>query len=116
MGTSDASDDQEPDYRFTLANERTFLAWNRTALAMLAAGAVVTQLLPGLGPESLRYLLGVGLLLVALTLASTSYRRWVHVDEAIRHGRPLPRHRMPLVLAVVVGAATLLTLVLIVLD
>ena len=28
-----------PDYRFTLANERTFLAWIRTALALMA-GAV----------------------------------------------------------------------------
>lgn len=26
---------EEPDYRLTLANERTFLAWIRTALAIL---------------------------------------------------------------------------------
>ena len=29
---------EEPDYRFTLANERTFLAWLRTALALIAGG------------------------------------------------------------------------------
>jgi uncharacterized membrane protein YidH (DUF202 family) len=27
---------REPDHRFTLANERTFLAWMRTSLALLA--------------------------------------------------------------------------------
>lgn len=36
----------EPDYRFTLANERTFLAWIRTALALIAGGVAVAQLLP----------------------------------------------------------------------
>ena len=30
-------DGQEPDPRFSLANERTFLAWIRTALALAAA-------------------------------------------------------------------------------
>src|SRR5215831_9357999 len=30
-GTGEQAED-EPDVRFTLANERTFLAWNRTAL------------------------------------------------------------------------------------
>jgi hypothetical protein len=37
-------DEQEPDYRFTLANERTFLAWIRTALALIAGGVAVAQL------------------------------------------------------------------------
>lgn len=27
---------RDPDYRFSLANERTFLAWIRTALALLS--------------------------------------------------------------------------------
>jgi putative membrane protein len=35
---------QEPDYRFSLANERTFLAWIRTALAILASGVALDQL------------------------------------------------------------------------
>jgi putative membrane protein len=38
---------EEPDYRFTLANERTFLAWIRTSLALLAGGVAVVQLVPG---------------------------------------------------------------------
>ncbi len=31
------------DYRFPLANERTFLAWMRTCLALMAAAAAVIQ-------------------------------------------------------------------------
>lgn len=34
---------KEPDYRFTLANERTFLAWVRTGLALLAGGLLLDQ-------------------------------------------------------------------------
>jgi putative membrane protein len=37
---------KEPDVRFSFANERTFLAWNRTALALIATGIAATQLLP----------------------------------------------------------------------
>ncbi len=45
-GVSDRKGDKEPDVRFTYANERTYLAWNRTALALIATGAAATQLLP----------------------------------------------------------------------
>ena len=43
-----AAPEFEPDYRFTLANERTFLAWERTALGLLAAAVAVVQLVPEL--------------------------------------------------------------------
>ena len=42
---------KEPDARFSYANERTFLAWNRTALALIATGVAATQLLPDLYVE-----------------------------------------------------------------
>ncbi|WP_143342795.1 YidH family protein, partial [Crossiella equi] len=35
---------EEPDPRFTLANERTFLAWIRTSLGLMAAGVAVEAL------------------------------------------------------------------------
>jgi hypothetical protein len=44
---------EEPDYRFTLANERTFLAWIRTALAILAAGILLDQFSTRLQPQTL---------------------------------------------------------------
>lgn len=39
---------KDPDYRFSLANERTFPAWIRTALAILA-GALLLHQLAGTG-------------------------------------------------------------------
>jgi putative membrane protein len=41
-GISSSSD---PDYRFSLANERTFLAWIRTALALVAGGVAAAKAL-----------------------------------------------------------------------
>lgn len=38
----------EPDYRFTLANERTFLSWQRTSPGLLAAAVALAQLVPEL--------------------------------------------------------------------
>ena len=49
----------DPDYRFSLANERTFLAWVRTALALLAGGIAVVTVLPDFGPDGSRHLLGL---------------------------------------------------------
>ncbi|RZS30326.1 putative membrane protein [Herbihabitans rhizosphaerae] len=107
---------REPDYRFTLANERTFLAWIRTALALVAGGAAVTHLLPDLEPPALRYGLGLGLVVIGFLLAATSYRRWSEVDKAIRADQPLPRQRMPLLLTIAVSAAIAVAFVLLVID
>ncbi len=41
---SDEPAETEPEARFTLANRRTFLAWSRTALALVAAGLASVQL------------------------------------------------------------------------
>ena len=79
----------EPDYRFTLANERTFLAWIRTALALLAGGVLLHQFATELGPRR-RHVLSVGLGVVAAVLSAVSYTRWRANEIAIRQGRPLP--------------------------
>src|SRR6185312_1745313 len=44
---------EEPDYRFSLANERTFLAWIRTALALMAAAVGVTVVRSTVEPRAL---------------------------------------------------------------
>ncbi|MFD0276598.1 YidH family protein [Kitasatospora sp. NPDC127111] len=80
-----------PDYRFSLANERTFLAWIRTALGLLAGGIAVDQLTPGVAPEPLRITLAVLCALGGALLGATAYRRWARVEEAMRAGAPLPR-------------------------
>src|SRR5262245_33783032 len=107
---------EEPDYRFTLANERTFLAWIRTGLALLAGGVAVVQLVPDLTPFPVRLALGLALILMALVLVATSYRRWRRVDTAIRQGSPLPRAWMPATVATALTLIIVLTITLIVLD
>ena len=102
----------DPDYRFTLANERTFLAWIRTSLALIAAGAAVTSLLPELGTQGPRSALGLGLLLLGMTVAGASYRRWDRAERALRLGTALPP--TPLTRLIAVGVV-LLTIALIVL-
>jgi putative membrane protein len=105
---------QEPDYRFSLANERTFLSWLRSSLALLAAGVAVSQLVPSLAPRPQRLVLGLVLVALSLLVATTSHRRWRQVDIAIRLGRPLPPSRIPVILAIglsLVITATMIMLI-----
>jgi putative membrane protein len=98
--------EEEPDVRFTYANERTFLAWNRTALALIATGVAATQLLPKLQVTWGRRLLGLPLIALGAVVAAESLRQWRANDRAVRRHEPLPRSIMPVVLAagiVVVG-------------
>jgi putative membrane protein len=90
----------EPDYRFTLANERTFLAWQRTSLGLLAAAVAAVQFMPELPIHGMRHMLGAMVGILAMLTAGTGLQRWVQVDRAIRHGQPLPRPTTPVYLAV----------------
>ena len=96
----DADADQEPDYRFTLANERTFLAWQRTALGLLAAAVAVIQFVPELGLPGARHILALLLTVLSTTTAGVGLWRWRQVDRAMRTGTSLPRHPTPAYLAV----------------
>ena len=80
----------DPDYRFSLANERTFLAWIRTALALLAGGVALVSLVPDFGPTSLQHTAGATPVLLSVVLALLAYRRWRLTEQAIRTGRALP--------------------------
>lgn len=79
-----------PDYRFSLANERTFLAWIRTALGVLAGGILLHQFVQSLHPRWLVSSLAVTLVLLASFLAAGAYLRWKGVEQAMRHDQPLP--------------------------
>lgn len=99
----DQPPEQEPDVRFTYANERTFLAWNRTALALIATGVAATQLLPRFDIEFGRRLLGLPLIALGAVVAVTSYWYWQRNERAMRRSEPLPRSPMPLVLSIGIG-------------
>ncbi|HEY8526490.1 MAG TPA: DUF202 domain-containing protein [Acidimicrobiales bacterium] len=85
------SEEHEPDYRFTLANERTFLAWMRTSIALLAGGIALRELVEPFSLRWARTALAVAALALSLVLAVTSYTRWATVQQAMRRGAPLPR-------------------------
>lgn len=80
----------EPDYRFSLANERTFLAWIRTSMALLAGGVVLEQFATRLGPRGVVVGLALGLAVAAALLAVLAYVRWRSNEIAMRLSRPLP--------------------------
>jgi putative membrane protein len=103
---------EDPDYRFSLANERTFLAWIRTSLGLLAGGVGVVQLVPRFSIPGGRMALGVVLVSLAFMVSASSYARWERNERAIRMNRALPRSSVARVLAlglslVAVGAAVL---------
>ena len=91
--------EQEPDYRFSLANERTFLAWIRTALGLLAAGVAVRQFVPPFELPGATTGLALGCIALASVVAATSFPRWRRVQQAMRIGAPLPRSEMIVVVA-----------------
>ncbi|WP_415847529.1 YidH family protein, partial [Tsukamurella strandjordii] len=78
---------EAPDARFTLANERTFLAWIRTSLGLIAAAVGLEAFAPEVVPEAVRTPLVVVLLVLAALLAGYAFRRWLRVEGAIRTGR-----------------------------
>jgi putative membrane protein len=100
----------EPDARFTFANERTFLAWSRTALALVVAGLGIVQLLPPFPGVSFgRHLIGVPLIVLGALVAVTGYVEWVRNQRALRQGLPLPRSVLPVLLTATITAIGLLS-------
>ncbi|MFH9267535.1 MULTISPECIES: YidH family protein [unclassified Streptomyces] len=91
-----------PDYRFSLANERTFLAWIRTALALIGGGFAVDQFLPEL-VWGVRAGLALGLLAAGVFCALRAVNHWVRCELAMRRGEDLPVSRFPTLLSLVVA-------------
>lgn len=105
---------EPPDYRFSLANERTFLAWIRTGLALIAGGMAAAQFLPPLPVPHLREGLAIGLLVLGGAVAVRAVDHWARAERAMRLKREMPPSRFPAVLALVVavGAVVLVVVVL----
>ncbi len=112
MSDDPGTDTKEPDVRFTFANERTFLAWNRTALALIATGVAATQLLPEFHVTSGRRILGLPMIALGALVAFTSFRHWKANQRAMERGEPLPRSPMPLVLSLGIGVVAVIAVIL----
>lgn len=95
---------EEPDPRFTLANERTFLAWIRTSLALLAGGIAIEAFTGDLFLEPLRKGLAILLLLLGMLLSSGSAVRWLRVERSMRNKAPLP---LPLIVPLLAATGAL---------
>lgn len=108
-------EEYELDYRFTLANERTFLAWMRTSLALLAGGLAVRELVQPFEVSGARTALSVTAVGLSLVLAVSSYLRWLRVQEAMRRqetlDRPMAAPLLAVGIATLAGATGLLILV-----
>ena len=91
---------EAPDYRFSLANERTFLAWIRTSLGFLAGGVGLDQLAPDFATPLIREILALLLCLFAGGLAIYGYIRWLSNEKAMRLKQDPPYTRPLLLLSI----------------
>lgn len=80
----------EPDPRFTLANERTFLAWIRTSLAFLAGGIALEAFAADSFPAGLRQAIAIMVICIGLLISAGAVFRWLRIETSMRHHRPLP--------------------------
>lgn len=103
-----------PDYRFSLANERTFLAWVRTALALVGGGIAADQFLDEMS-RPFRTVIAAVLLAGGAVCAVRAVNHWIRCERAMRRGEDLPESRFPGLLAVgtAVAAVALIVVVLI---
>jgi putative membrane protein len=79
----------EPDPRFSLANERTFLAWIRTSLALLLAGVALEALDVPVEPW-LRFAAAVMFIVLGFLAVVHSWLSWASTERSLRHVKPLP--------------------------
>lgn len=104
----------EPDPRFSLANERTFLAWIRTALALLVSGVALEAFSV---PVQAGFRLAASVVLIVGGIAAPvqAWIGWMRIERAMRRSRPLPSPALAGPIAVIVvlaGALVVIGLVL----
>jgi inner membrane protein YidH len=101
----------EPDPRFSLANERTLLAWLRTSLALMAGGVGFAALGPG--DRGLQLVVALVLLLTGIACSLSALQHWIACERALRTGRPLPSPWMAAVLGIGLAATGVLACVIV---
>jgi putative membrane protein len=106
--------DEEPDPRISLANERTFLAYNRTALALVVGGLAVSGSDQVLDAPGWVHVVGIPLIAVGAAVGWFSRHRYAEVQEAVRRGDPLPPPPLVRVLSLAVALVAVAALVVVV--
>lgn len=106
----------DPDPRFSLANERTFLAWTRTALGMIALGVGVATFVSTQQTRGFSMVIAVGLVVLGGVIAAMSWNRWLRVERAMRRGEGVPPSRTAPILAIGIGILAVLAIVVILLS
>lgn len=104
----------DPDYRFSLANERTFLAWTRTALAILAGAMVIHQVATRIEPPWIMVWATAALAILAAVLSIGAYLQWRGNEIAMRHSGALPMSRLIPLLAAAVSVLSVVAVVILV--
>jgi len=94
------------------ANERTFLAWIRTSLALVAAGLAIIELLPAFRLAGGRRAVGLPLIALGTYLAAMAFHSWTRNERAMRAGKPLPNNHQALVLTIGVALVAFVALIL----
>ena len=102
--------------RFSYANERTFLAWIRTALGLITAGLAITQLLPPFDFPGGRRLIGLPLIALGVVISLFSFTNWRGNEQSMRRGVPLQRSLLPRITAIVVSIVAVIGLVLVIVE
>lgn len=100
----------EPDPRFSLANERTFLAWIRTSLALLAAGVALEALRLPIEP-GFRAAAAIVFTALGLLAAVHAWVGWVRTEASLRDNRALPGPALGIALVAGIIVAVVLLLI-----
>jgi putative membrane protein len=103
------------DYRFSLANERTYLAWIRTALASVAGGIAAAKTIH-FHHESVRWLISAPPIIAGSFLSLEAASRWRRYERAMRAQMPLPAGHWMKLLAISLATYALVALLAITLD
>ena len=112
QGSPAPRDEADVDYRFLLANERTFLAWMRTSLALVAGGVALDQFIRVGDAEGAVVAVAMAAIVAGGVVAVIGTVRWSRTDLAMRTGRPLPRSSMLLVAGVLFAVLAMVVMLL----